>query len=69
MNKQENTVKSSLIEANELIKAVLSDKSKFSPRELAEKVGQKLWLAAEILGIELDWVFRHLVFDYILALK
>lgn len=69
MNKQENTVKSSLIEANELIKEVLSDKSKLSPRELAEKVGQKLWLAAEILGIELDWVFRHLVFDYILTLK
>ena len=54
MNRQENTVKSSLIEANELIKEVLSDKSKLSPRELAEKVGKKLWLAAEILGIELD---------------
>ncbi|MCC4119889.1 hypothetical protein [Lactococcus lactis] len=54
MNKQENTVKSSLIEANELIKEVLSDKLKLSPRELAEKVGQKLWLAADILEIELD---------------
>lgn len=54
MNKQEATVKSSLTEVNELIKAVLSDKSKLSPRDLAEQVGQKLWLAAEILGIELD---------------
>ena len=54
MNKQENTVKSSLIEANELIKAVLSGKSKLSLRELTEQVGQKLWLVADILGIELD---------------
>ena len=48
------TVKSSLIEANELVKSVLSGKSKLSPKELAEQVGGKLWLAAELLGIELD---------------
>lgn len=54
MNKQEATVKSSLIEVNELIKAVLSNKSKLTPRGFAEQVGEKLWLAADILGIELD---------------
>ncbi|WFR76486.1 hypothetical protein P9166_04775 [Lactococcus lactis] len=54
MNEQELTVKSSLIEVNELIKSVLSNKSKLTSRDFAEQVGKKLWLAAELLGIELD---------------
>ena len=51
---KEVTVKASLIEANELIKSVLSDKSILSSKKLAEQVGKKLWLVAELLGIELD---------------
>ncbi len=61
MNEQEVTVKSSLIEANELIKAVFSDYGiqneegeQISRKEFADLVGQKIWLAADILGIELD---------------
>ena len=58
---KENTVKSSLIEANELIKAIFTDYGiqgedgkQISIKEFADLVGQKLWLTAEILGIELD---------------
>jgi|GEM_PF-1314656 len=60
-NDQEVTVKSSLIEANELIKAALSDYGiqnedgeQITRKEFADLVGQKIWLAADILGIELD---------------
>ena len=61
MNKQNITVKSSLIEANELIKAAFTDYgirnengSQVSVREFADLVGQQLWITADILGIELD---------------
>lgn len=61
MNEEETTVKSLLIEANELIKATFSDYGirdengkQISRKEFADLVGQKLWLASEILGIELD---------------
>ncbi|MCT3099192.1 MAG: hypothetical protein ACTIOE_10205 [Lactococcus lactis] len=60
-DEQEVTVKSSLIEANELIKAVFSDYGiqnedgeQITRKEFADLVGQKIWLAADILGIELD---------------
>lgn len=49
------TVKSSLIEANELIKSGIYGKSdELSVKEISKLIGQKIWLAAEILGIELD---------------
>ncbi|MEI2419043.1 hypothetical protein V6O07_02120 [Arthrospira platensis SPKY2] len=58
---KEVTVKSSLIEANELIKAVFSDYGiqnkdgeQITRTEFADLVGQKIWLVAELLGIELD---------------
>lgn len=51
---KEVTVKSSLVETNELIKAVFSNKSKLTPRGFAEQVGENIWLVAELLGIELD---------------
>lgn len=61
MNEEEITVKSLLIEANELIKATFTDlgiqdedRNQISREEFADLVGQKIWLAAEILGIELD---------------
>ena len=61
MNEKEVTVRSSLIEANELIKAAFTDYgirnedgTQVSVKEFADLVGQKLWVAAEILGIELD---------------
>lgn len=61
MNEEETTVKSLLIEANELIKATFSDYGirdengkQISRKEFADLVGQKLWLASELLGIELD---------------
>ncbi|MDG4976073.1 hypothetical protein [Lactococcus lactis] len=61
MNEQEVTVKSTLIEANELIKAVFSDYGiknedgeQVTRKEFADLVGQKIWLVADILGIELD---------------
>ena len=60
-DEQEVTVKSSLIEANELIKAAFSDYGiqnedgeQITRKEFADLVGQKIWLAADILGIELD---------------
>lgn len=60
-DEQEVTVKSSLIEANELIKAVFSDYGiqnedgeQITRKEFADLVGQKIWLTADILGIELD---------------
>ncbi|OJH46579.1 hypothetical protein [Lactococcus lactis] len=61
MNEQKVTVKSSLIESNELIKAAFSDYGiqnedgeQITRKEFADLVGQKIWLVAEILGIELD---------------
>lgn len=61
MDEEETTVKSLLIEANELIKATFSDYGirdengkQISRKEFADLVGQKLWLASELLGIELD---------------
>ncbi len=54
MNDKEITLKSLLIEANEIIKPVFSGKSKLTTREIAEQVGEKIWKAAEMLGIELD---------------
>ncbi|MDG6115395.1 hypothetical protein [Lactococcus formosensis] len=61
MNEEETTVKSLLIEANELIKATFSDYGirdengkQISRKDFADLVGQKLWLASELLGIELD---------------
>lgn len=61
MNEQEVTVKSALVEANELIKAAFTDYGiqnedgeQVTVKEFAELVGQQLWIAAEILGIELD---------------
>lgn len=51
---KEVTVKSSLIEVNDLIKAVLSNKSELTPRGFAEQVGENIWFVAELLGIELD---------------
>lgn len=60
-DEQEVTVKFSLIEANELIKAAFSDYGiqnkdgeQITRKEFADLVGQKIWLAADILGIELD---------------
>jgi hypothetical protein len=61
MNEQETTVKSLLIEANELIEATFTDHGiqdeygeQISLKEFAELVGQQLWLVSELLGIELD---------------
>ncbi|WP_285009432.1 hypothetical protein [Lactococcus formosensis] len=58
---KEVTVKSSLIEANDLIKAAFTEYgirdengNQVTVKEFADLVGKKLWLAAEILGIELD---------------
>lgn len=60
-DEQQVTVKSSLIEANELIKAVFSDYGiknedgeQITRKEFADLVGQKILIAADILGIELD---------------
>lgn len=61
MNEQKVTVNTSLIESNELIKAAFSDYGiqnedgeQITRKEFADLVGQKIWLVAEILGIELD---------------
>lgn len=54
MNKSVETVKSNLIEVNNLIKTVFSGKSEFTTQEFAEQVGEKIWKVAEIIGIELD---------------
>lgn len=54
MNQMENTVKSNLIETNEMLKKVFSGKSELTTRELAEQVGEGIWKIAEMLGIELD---------------
>lgn len=51
---EETTVKSLLIEVNEIIKPVFSGKSKLTTRELAEQVGEGIWKIAEMLEIELD---------------
>ncbi|MDC0825483.1 hypothetical protein [Lactococcus petauri] len=50
----QQTVKSNLIEVNEIIKSVFSGKSELTTWEIAEQVGEKIWQAAEIIGIELD---------------
>ena len=61
MSEQEVTVKSALVEANELIKAAFTDHGiqnedgeQITRKEFAVLVGQKIWLVADILGIELD---------------
>lgn len=54
MNQLQATVKSSLVEANEILKRVFSEKTELTTKELAEQLGEKIWKSAEILGIELD---------------
>lgn len=54
MNELQPTVKTNLIEANEMLKKFFSGKSELTIRELAEQTGKKIWFIAEILGIELD---------------
>ena len=54
MNEPQVTVRSNLIEANEMLKKVFSGKSELTVRELAEQTGEKIWFIAEIMGIELD---------------
>jgi hypothetical protein len=54
MDVLQQTVKSNLIEVNEIIKLVFSGKSEITAQELAEQVGGKIWIVAEIIGIELD---------------